>query len=252
MDQGIEESFCVDQPARECVDHLRDTRVDKNASRIFASFSASDFHIQTSLYDCLKKVHITRNSMRNKDPKKSTASFHHSEWNFDNIDPRVPIEQRVEIEKLRNILSLTPNENNRHTNKSKSLPSSPGDFSQEESGYLSNRSSVQKERLSGLFHDSRYDLDDDVFIRKYSSSEENHYSNVDDFKLKESGSSQSLLGSIERFQDWDQSSHTIEILTKARLCSKRWGAASILLLEDLTSHLTRHEAAAMFHHILGT
>jgi hypothetical protein len=64
-------------------------------------------------------------------------------------------------------------------------------------------------------------------------------------------------------------SHTLDILTKAMLCCRRWGAGSadpthsredendvgagsmdVMSLDDVTRHLSRQEAAKMFHHVL--
>lgn len=259
MDQGIVDmSTWVEYCPR--LNNHQDGGCDmaQNLNRKFASFEFRASEKKSSLDFCLEKIHIQKKPktmvMQNggiSNPKSGQeAQF------FDTFDPRDSYyydEREVEVEQLRNALHMTPNQQKfGYQSNSKSLANSSGDASREESGYLSNRSSVQKDRLSGLFNASRYDLENDEQLGHYSSSEEAPFGNLDDFKLKETGPSQSLMGSFGKMQEWDKSSHTMEILTKARLCSKKWGAASILLLDDLTSHLNRHEAAAMFHHILGT
>lgn len=223
--------------------------------RKFASFS-SQRNLQKSYLDfCLEKVHIRKGSRKNiqgwKKSLDEQRQFHPEAEFFDGFDPRGAIQGEVEIEKLRHALYLTPNHKFGNPSNSKSMPDSSGDLSREDTN-PSNRSSVQKDRLSGLFNESRYDLENDTFVGRCPLSEEDGLNELDNFQLKETDPSQDLLGSFARFHEWEKSSHTMEILTKARLCSKAWGAASILLLDDLTSHLNRHEAAAMFHHILGT
>lgn len=222
--------------------------------RKFASFSSPYDKKKGCLDTCLEKIHINKRARAVFIHGQDVAKGPQDAENFESYDPRDygNDEREVEIEKLRNALHVTPTEKLGLMNSnSMSLANSSGDLSREESGYLSNRSSVQKDRLSGLFKESRHDLENDVFLGHQSSSEEVPFSDLDNFKLKETGSSKSLPESFGGLQKWDKSSHTMEILTKARLCSERWGAASILLLDDLTGHLNRHEAATMFHHILG-
>lgn len=258
MDQGIinmpNEMSSLDICSSRLNAHQEGERYVKQALfRKFVSFSSPYDKKKGYLDACLEKIHISK-KIRTVFTKGQDATKGPQEaGNFDIYDPRdYENDQReVEIEKLRNALHMTPTEKFGLLSNSKSLPNSSGDLSREESGCLSNRSSVQKDRLSGLLKESRHDLENDVFLGYQSSPEEMPFSNLDNYKLKETGSSKSLLESFEGLQEWDKSSHTMEILTKARLCSKRWGAASILLLDDLTCHLNRHEAAAMFHHILG-
>lgn len=64
-------------------------------------------------------------------------------------------------------------------------------------------------------------------------------------------------------------SHTLDILTKAMLCCRSWGALPVdpargeddengagvefidrMSLDDVTRHLSRQEAAKFFHHVL--
>ena len=257
MDQGIiDMSSSVNDASSRLRDHQDGSQYErKMLCRKFASFSSP--HDKNGCLDaCLEKIHINKKTRTVFTQYPDIDKGPQEGGNHDVYDPKDYgyDEREVEIEKLRDALHMTPNEKMGflRTSNSKSLPNSSGDLSREETGYLSNRSSVQKDRLSGLFKESRHDLENDVYLGHQSSPDEVPFSNLDNFKLKETGSSQSLLESYGRLQEWDKSSHTMEILTKAKLCSKRWGAASILLLDDLTCHLNRHEAAAMFHHILGT
>lgn len=127
---------------------------------------------------------------------------------------------------------------------SRSFPGTSGDLSKEDSGLSnSNRSSVQKEKLSDMFEASQYDLDRDMELH-LNLPPAATFSQINNYGLQETGPTMSQSNQY----DWDKGSRTYEILTKARMVS----TSDSLTLDEITSHLTRHEAATMFHHVLGT
>ncbi|KAI8110367.1 hypothetical protein M9435_002042 [Picochlorum sp. BPE23] len=148
----------------------------------------------------------------------------------------------IEIERLRAALHVTPNQRMYgYHSSSRSFPGS-GDMSREDSGLSnSNRSSVQKEKLSDMFEASQYDLDRDMQLH-LNLPPAATFSQINNYGLQETGPTMSQSNQY----DWDKGSHTYEILTKARMVS----TSDTLTLDEITSHLTRHEAATMFHHVL--
>lgn len=147
--------------------------------------------------------------------------------------------------RLRTALHVTPNQRlYGYHSSSRSFPGTSGDLSKEDSGISnSNRSSVQKEKLSDMFEASQYDLDRDLQFH-LNLPPAATFSQINNYGLQETGPTMSQPNQY----DWDKGSHTYEILTKARMVS----ISDSLTLDEITSHLTRHEAATMFHHVLGT
>jgi hypothetical protein len=218
----------------------------------FASFCLHSMHSNALLLACLKKLRA-RKALTKKRRSVESPGDHQDAWipedgrelndYYQQDDPR-----DIEIEKLRTALNTTPNQKALgYVSASKSLPTSSAELS-EDSASLSNRSSVQKQRLSELFEASQYDLHKDGAFYPDSPAQPANLSQLDRFNLKETEPSQTFTGIKS---EWDKSSHTLDILTKARLCCSGRSSSS-LSLDDITSHLSRHEAATMFHHILGT
>ena len=222
----------------------------------FASFHVQSMESNALLLACLKKMRATKvltkkgKSMKSPGDPEDVWIPEDGREVHDYYQQDVPLD--IEIEKLRTALHTTPNQKAfGYISTSKSLTTSSAGLS-EDSASLSNRSSVQKQRLSELFEASQYDLHKDGAFYPGSPAQPANLSQLDRFNLKETDHSQEFTG-MKR--EWDKSSHTLDILTKARLCCSgrvAGGSSSALSLNDITSHLSRHEAATMFHHILGT
>ena len=186
------------------------------------------------------------------------------------------MEGGVELEQLRTALHLTPQNTNHFGGFGRRFRVGPGgtssasmpgsvrssvDLSREDSGLLTN--SVQKDKLSDLLLESQYELEGGRRSGRRGDRGDPSWNHIDHFRLQETNPSepQDPFDALA----YDAGSHTLDILTKARLCCRSWGGGGlgdfgdghfdgldpdIMSLEDITNHLSRQEAAKMFHHVL--